>query len=206
MVVGGKVRRAVAVVVVASALAVGAASCSSDPGGSSTGSTVEMGGAPSTSSTTSTTVVADRAGYAAAIGEGLDRSVIGDSTSADQARCVGELWVDVIGVDAFASHSFPPDRVARGAIDYAVLGLTDEQADRLIDAFATCGVDLFRFVFGSLGPTVGEDQATCLREQVGDDLRREVLRGLLTEGKAPADTVEPLTSIAQACGIGAPTP
>lgn len=185
----GRARRAVALAV-AGAVLLGAAGCSGD-------------GSDGASSTTTTPAAsgAARDDYVRAVRAGVGTTIAKGGASDDEVACIAEVWVDVIGVDAFASRSITADQVAAPSFAYGTLGITDDQADDLLDAFGTCGVDLVTFTLDALAPLVNEEQFACITAKVTPEQGRAIGRGLLVGGAEADAGIAELTDIAAGCGI-----
>ena len=115
--------------------------------------------------------------------------------------CIAEVWVDVIGPETFAAEGIVPDQVAASSFAYGTLGITDPQADDLLDAFGTCGVDLVTFTLDALAPLVDEEQFACITSKVTPDQGRAIGRGLLVGGADADAGMATIADIAATCGI-----
>ncbi|MBX3286249.1 MAG: hypothetical protein KF703_12950 [Actinobacteria bacterium] len=182
-------RRAAVAALLVALLAVALAACSGDAD------------ADTSSSTTAPVATADRDAYVRAVRAGVGETIAKGGASDDQVACIAAVWVDVIGTDAFASRQITPDQVAASSFSYGTLGITDAQADRLLDAFGTCGVDLVAFTLDALAPLVDEAQFACIAGKVSVEEGRAIGRGLLVGGEAANAGTAAIGDIAASCGI-----
>lgn len=198
----GRRRGAVpAALVLAVATLAGAAGCS---GGSSDGASTATTRTTTTTTTTSTATAAagsSRDDYVRAVQAGVGTTLAKGGASDDEVACIAEVWVDVIGPDTFASKGIVADEVASPSFAYSTLGITDAQADDLLDAFGTCGVDLVGFMVDALAPLVDEQQFACVASKVSPEQGRAIGRDLLVGGADADAGVEALGAIAAECGI-----
>lgn len=139
--------------------------------------------------------------YVRAVRAGVGETIAKGGASDDQVACIAEVWVDVIGTDAFASRQITPDQVAAPSFSYGTLGITDPQADDMLDAFGTCGVDLVSFTLDALAPLVDEAQFACIAGKVTVEEGRAIGRGLLVGGEAANEGTKQIGDIAAGCGI-----
>lgn len=173
-----------------SALAVvgsmGLASCGDDGGGTSASPAAE-----------------ERAAYVDAVVE----SSGDESYSDEENRCVAEAYVDVIGLDELRGAAAPDEiRDSPDSGPYELgIELDEARATVLYDALNHC-VDLRRSMIDRI---VADEQApevatACIEEQLDDDLVRDVMVLLITQGNdalaqpsgAGSRYVEALTSCA----------
>lgn len=182
-------RRAAALALVAAGLLGGVAGCSGD----------SEDATPST--TTTAEGAADRAAYVRAVQAGVGTTIAKGGASDAEVACIAEVWVDVIGPETFAAKGIVADQVAAPSFAYGALGITDPQADDLLDAFGTCGVDLVTFTLDALAPLVDEEQFACITSKVTPDQGRAIGRGLLVGGTEADAGIATIGEIAANCGI-----
>lgn len=153
------------------------------------------------SSTTTAAGAADRDAYVRAVQAGVGTTMAKGGASDDEVACIAEVWVDVIGPETFVAKGIVADQVAAPSFAYGALGITDAQADDLLDAFGTCGVDLVTFTLDALAPLVDEEQFACITSKVTPDQGRAIGRGLLVGGDAANAGIATISEIAASCGI-----
>lgn len=189
-------RRAAVLAVLAVALGV-TSGCSSDDDASPPASF--------TAASSSTTAVApgamDRDSYVRAVQAGVGTTMAKGGASDDEVACIAQVWVDVIGVDTFVARGIVAEQVATSSFSYGTLGITDTQADDLLDALGTCGVDLVAFTLDALAPLVDEEQFACITSKVTPDEGRAIGRGLLVGGAEADAGIATISDIAARCGI-----
>lgn len=188
----GRGGRAVALVLVV-AVFLGVAGCSGD-GSDGASSTTTAPGVPAAQG-------ASRDDYVRAVRAGVGTTIAKGGASDDEVACIAEVWVDVIGVEAFTSRDITADQVSSPSFAYGTLAMTGSQADDLLDAFGTCGVDLVTFTLDALAPLVDEEQFACITSKVTPDQGRAIGRGLLVGGADADAGIQALTDIAATCGI-----
>lgn len=158
-------------------------------------------GGASPSSTTAPVAAGSRDSYVQAVRAGVGETLAKGGASDDEVACIAEVWVDVIGTDAFTSRAISAEEVAAPSFSYGALGITDAQADRLLDAFGTCGVDLVSFTLDALAPLVDEEQFACITSKVTPEQGRAIGRGLLVGGAEADAGTKAIGDIAASCGI-----
>ncbi len=207
----GSARAALAVAV---AVLVLLASCSSDDGGSdaSDASDLDLESPPSV---VTTTAVAVEPGTAEAYAAALTASLRADPSELplmddDQAVCVAPAWVEVITPERFGSSGLRPEDLEgeSWARSIAQLALTVDEAAPLVDALATCGVDVRRTMIDSArssdGSPLDAESTTCLEKDLTPELAARFaavgLSGATTDPVA-GDVSAQYLAVLQKCGL-----
>ncbi len=177
-------------------LVVGVTSCSSsgsDDGDASkkTTTTAKPSGGKDTTTTaadeTTTTEGSSGGGddYVAGLAEGLagGNEDDGDLVLAqDEADCVAERWIDVIGVKRLEAQDVTAKDLADPDFTYSDLDLSKSEGETMIDAFGACDVDIRTKLLDSLGADLDADQKSCLEENLDEDFQKALLvEALVTE-------------------------
>jgi hypothetical protein len=139
-----------------------------------------------------------RQAYIDAFVEGFDSD--GETFSKENAECVGDHFIDVIGFDKIKSSELTPAEFGAGNGDDfpETLGIDEDKASELYDQFEACDIDLaaaFVKAYGATGTPLDADAEACLEKAITDEaLRTSFVNGFL--GKD--DTADPLDA-ASAC-------
>jgi hypothetical protein len=123
-----------------------------------------------------------------------------------QAGCVAPRWIEVMDIDRLSAAGVTPSSLAdEGSL--SVLQLSDEDAERMYEAFLACEVDVRQSFVDSLAAEaeLSDDDARCLGEQIEDDLVRRFFITSLHEdeqGSAEDDqNFEDVETALAACGL-----
>jgi hypothetical protein len=102
--------------------------------------------------------------------------------SEEDNRCLAESFVDGIGVDTLADAGVDPGDFA-DVDDPAELGLeiSDAQGDAFYERVSAC-VDVRSIVVDGLAEGAPPEQAACVEANVDDDLVKQFMITLFTEG------------------------
>jgi len=150
---------------------------------------------------------ATAAAYADALDDGLsegDASLGQIVVTGEQAVCIAPLQVAAIGVQTLVDQEVPPVILADPAYRYDELGLDNTQAGAMLDAYATCGADVFGLFAVALTPDQDEAIQACAVASLDRDLARTALIAALTGSlELEADltaVVQQVVSICQPTG------
>lgn len=113
--------------------------------------------------------------------------------TAEQGRCIGESWIDVIGFDAIVAADISP--AAFGNLDtesFLSLELSSDEGGEIFDAFKKCGLDfpgIFREL--SMSPELTDAQQACIADALNDDaVRAAFVKGLVeVEGDQELESI-----------------
>jgi hypothetical protein len=109
------------------------------------------------------------AAYAAAIGESM-RASAGDEfpVSESEARCVGDGFVNIVGVETFEDAGISPDDIRQDPdrdLDELIADPTPEQADDLVDVIFEC-VDIGAVFAAGFEASAAEDDVQIPQDKV----------------------------------------
>lgn len=121
----------------------------------------------------------------------------------EQAACVGEAWVDQIGVDRFEEAGVTPEDVADPLFDSTRLGLPEEEGAEIVAAFEGCDVDIAAELAESITLGMGEEQISCTAENIDPELVDALLVKSFTTGENDAE-FEALLASLDACDLPLP--
>ena len=114
----------------------------------------------------------------------------------EEAQCVSERWVAIVGVDRLDAAGIDPDAFAIDS--WSGIEFTDEELDAIAEAPGECGIDMRqRFLDDLLRDATSDEQAACLEEVVTDDLVAEFVKASATGALSDAEMAElvgPITS------------
>ncbi|HEX2576688.1 MAG TPA: hypothetical protein VHK88_10100 [Aquihabitans sp.] len=127
---------------------------------------------------------ADRQAYVDALTAALTSDGEGLFEPAQMA-CLGEAFVDTIGVEELQAADISPEQFAeQDGESLEPLGLTEDDANELYDQYATCEIDLqsaFNTFLTSDGQVTPEQQACVDRYATDDSFRRSFVADILGE-------------------------
>ena len=161
-------------------LVAGAAACSDDGGGSD----------------------GDAQAYVDALASTLDDEDEGGPT-AEQADCIAEETIDVIGVDTLEDEGITPEDVeASDGPDDLGIELSDDDATAVAQAFLDCDFSFVDALLASLAPDASSDDLrACVEDSIDDDLVLEGMVASLQGDDERADELgqELFGAIGEAC-------
>lgn len=115
--------------------------------------------------------VGERQDYIDAIAEDFSG---GGPFSRDEGECIGAGWVDAIGFDAIVDAGISPEEFATGSEeDLDALGIDEEVATGLYDAFGDCGIELREIFLEDSGVDPSPSEQSCLDDVLTDENLRE---------------------------------
>lgn len=177
-----------------------AAGCSAD------GSDEKAGVGSSTSAVSSTTTVtssttadagstASRQEYVEAVAEAM-RSVEDTNFPIDdeQAGCLAPKWVDAIGYETLVDAGVTPEVLGGGEDGDTTAEFQDvvdrARAEKLVDAFGACGIDLEDFFYESLASdgTATPEQIRCLQDRLPSGFVRDMMVTSMDRGDEALDS------------------
>lgn len=112
------------------------------------------------------------------------------SLTDEQAKCVAPRWINTIGVDTLKDAGVEPEDIGDDAgSDLDDLNLTEDQGNRLYDAFGECDVDIAAAFTASLGDddSLSEEDRECVAEAFDDDVLRRIMVTAITKGDEGLD-------------------
>lgn len=198
------------------ALSLVLAACSSDGSdgaadGGTAGSDATSTSSPGPTATTAASApdtpfdpaTATREAYVDALDDALGDGSADDGqivVTGEQAVCIAPLWIDAITVDALVADEVSPDLLADPGYRFGPLGLSEEQADAMLDAYATCGADVYGLFALALTPDQDVPIQTCAVGKMDHELARTALVSALTGATSLEDDLNRLVSqVVDAC-------
>jgi hypothetical protein len=183
----GAVQRRMMAMVAATALAVAVLSgCGDDDDAAPTTTatdapeTATARSSNDTAATGSTISAADatESDYLAAIERSLSTGD-GLTTTAAQAECMAPKWLDTIGIERLKEHDVAPAQIGDDVNDdgsaLSDLGLTEDEGNRLYDAFGDCDVDIRQEFVEFAAEGQSTDVASCIDDALTPDLLRRLM-------------------------------
>lgn len=141
---------------------------------------------------------ADAQPYVDALASTLDEEDEGGPT-AEQADCIAERTIEVIGVDRLEDEGITPEDIegSEGPDDLGI-ELSDDDATDVAESFVDCG---FSLAAAFAGPDAPEEVVECLEGAIDDDVVVEGLALSLQGRDDEADAVseELFGALAEAC-------
>lgn len=141
----------------------------------------------------------DRQAYLDAFAKGFQEEGDEQFFSAGQVDCLGEGFLDVIGVDTLVDAGVTPEEFGEGDGFSEELGLDEDQANDLYDQFEGCGIDLkeiFVDTFTSFSPQpLGDEELACIDDVLTDErIRDSFVSDLLEVEDGAADPFDEIDS------------
>jgi hypothetical protein len=120
--------------------------------------------------------------------------------SEEENRCLAESFVDGIGVDTLADAGVDPDDIA-DVDNPGDLGLeiSDAQGDAFYERVTAC-VDVRSIVVDGIAEGASPEQAACVEANVDDDLVKQFIITIFTEGSAGTIDSELVQAVSTALG------
>lgn len=119
----------------------------------------------------------------------------------DAAKCVAPKWIDTIGVDTLRQKGTKPAELEENGYSFDELGLSTDQATTMVDAFASCDVDLYRLLIDSLANDLDDTQKSCLEKELTPAVAKDFLITSLTAAIPSEETQKKLTEMDQTCKL-----
>lgn len=156
--------------------------------------TVETTAPDDTTDTTDTTESTGEtpAGEATFVSD-LASTLVGQlAENEDDANCLAQAWVDIVGYDRIADAGATAEDLGGGSSeDWAGLEVTDDEADQLYDALDGCGLDI-RQTFIDAFSEGSPEARSCVEGALTEDLARESVRNTFLGEDDPDSLTEGL--------------
>lgn len=116
----------------------------------------------------------------------------------DEAKCAASSIVDGIGADRLTE--LKAASTATGGLD--TLDLTAEEIDTVVGTFGDCA-DMVAFMTTQLATQFGDEAATCMMDELGQDFVEEAMAGALGGVDPTADSafLENMITATSTCGV-----
>jgi hypothetical protein len=119
----------------------------------------------------------------------------------EQAACVGEAWVGIIGVDALNASGATLEELSEPSGDLGGTELTVEQGEAMVAAFEPCEVDIVALMAESLATGLTDEQAACVVEELDPDQAEALLAKTFAGLDADAEFEAVISGLAAACDL-----
>jgi hypothetical protein len=119
----------------------------------------------------------------------------------EQATCVGEGWVEAIGIDALTASGVTPEEAAEPNSDVAAFGADEAGAQAMVASFRDCDVDIVAKVAESLtasSPNPEEDRI-CAEENLEVEAVEALLIAVFQGGTGDAEFEAIRSVLVEAC-------
>jgi hypothetical protein len=189
----------------------GSGSTTAPSGGGDGTTTTAGGGEPTTTEGGDDTTTTTGGGSSGADAEYIDALTVGFTSGEDgdlvlpddQAACVAEAWIDIIGTDTIDEADFSVSDLEDPDFNWDQLGLESSQGEDLVDAFGDCGYDIYAALDEVLLGGLEDDQKACLQKELDEAFARDLLvDNLIHEDPTPAIEAEQ-KRIDELCKLGA---
>jgi len=170
---------------------------SDDPDGTDT---TEASSTSETEQTTETTGGGKASGteqeYIDALVGSFDPEKDGEDFTKDQVACLADGWVRSIGVGAFQKAGLSPDDIKNDDGDFDNLDLSEAQAEKMVDVYDTCGIDIKELMLKSFASdSSSPKQQACIEKALTDDAVRALLvQSIVDEPKEDNPVMQVLTA------------
>jgi hypothetical protein len=122
--------------------------------------------------------------------------------TAEQAECIAERTVEIIGVDTFEEEGITPEDVegSEGPADLG-LELSDDDATAVAEGFFDCGFSFVDSLLNTMAPDASDELRDCVEDNVDQDV---VVEGLALdlqgdEEASSASSEAFFTDLTEAC-------
>jgi hypothetical protein len=119
----------------------------------------------------------------------------------DQAACVGEAWVGIVGVDALNAGGATLEELSKPSGELGGAELTAEQGEAMVAAFEPCDVDIVALMAESLASGLTDEQAACVVEELDPDQAEALLAKTFAGLDADAEFEAVISGLAAACDL-----
>lgn len=129
--------------------------------------------------------------YVSAIATSMTSGVEEAPMSDDEAKCVAEGMVRVIGFEHIEKAGTPEEyEKAEAALNFGDLELTRAQGEEMYDGFGECGVDVRGMMLAELKnvDTVPEESVACVEGVITEEAVREFYVGMMIGDDAVAES------------------
>lgn len=149
----------------------------------------------------------DEAAYVEAMAASAKASQdLGIPMSDDEATCIGEKWVDTLGVSEIANTGVEPDELASGELSELFGDLIGRgEAKELVSALTDCGLDLERAFAKEIGSASGasKEQVACILDAFPEGYIEKIMAITLADGSGALDSEpglsDPITEAVNGC-------
>lgn len=105
----------------------------------------------------------------------------------EDARCVAEGMIDVIGIDQVKAAGTPEEFSAGGGtMDMSTVDLDRSQGEEIYSKFGSCGIDLRDMMLEEMaqGGEIPAEQQSCMEDAITDENLQNFFVGAMVDGEA----------------------
>ncbi len=138
--------------------------------------------------------------YVTAIATSMTAGAEESAISDEQAQCISEGMVRVIGYENIKKAGTPEEyEKAEASLDFGDLELTQEQGEEMYDGFGECGVDVQQMMLDELQnvDSLPAEAVACVEGVITDEAVREFYVAMMIGDSSAADAE--LTTGMQQC-------
>lgn len=119
------------------------------------------------------------------------------------AKCVAPKFVAAATVKLLNRAGVTVEDAENPSFDVAQVGLDEDQAQALLDAYAACDFDIYGALASALTAGLGDDVASCTAENIDHDLADAMLVKTFSSGESDAEFEALLTDLQSTCDLPA---
>jgi hypothetical protein len=120
---------------------------------------------------------------------------------ADAAKCVAPRFVEAITVDQLNEAGITEEDASDPSFDPSTIGIDEEQAQTMVDAFGACDFDIYAELAASLTSGLGSDVEACVEENLDEDLADALLVKSFSTGQSDDEFEALLTDLQASCDL-----
>ncbi len=119
----------------------------------------------------------------------------------DAAECVAPKFVTAFTVNALNEAGITVEDASDPGFDPSDVGISEEQALQLIDAFSACDFDIYTALATALTEGLGSDVQECAAQNIDLDLADDLLAKSFSSGDSDAEFEALLTDLQEHCDL-----
>lgn len=119
----------------------------------------------------------------------------------EAAECVAPLWLDAFTLEDLQAAGITVEDASDAGFDPADVGIDEQQALEVIDAFSSCDFDIYTELAMSLTVGLGSDVQECAAQNIDVTLADDLMVKAFSGGESDAEFDALLTQLQENCDI-----
>jgi hypothetical protein len=119
----------------------------------------------------------------------------------DAAECVAPRFVEAFTVEQLNEAGVSEEDASDPGFDPSTVGIDEEQAQAMVDAFGPCDFDIYAELAASLTAGLGSDVEACAEENLDEDLADALLVTSFSTGQSDDEFEALLADLQESCDL-----
>jgi hypothetical protein len=117
------------------------------------------------------------------------------------AECVASRFVEIFTVGDLNEAGVTEEDASDPGFEPSSVGIDEDRAQELVDAFGTCDFDIYAELATSLTAGLGSDVEACVEENLDEDLADALLVASFSSGKSDVELGAFLADLEPSCDL-----